>query len=181
MKLDYNKIRDLFTARMTKFFNDLADKNDAELIADMVCSICGDETDLYIKKDIPILKEGFCFNYKGFKCELSSCNYLTKVEQLINNDSHAGIWARFPNGIFTDRYVCWLWGKRDVNGQTLKDYLSEHSDETERDNNWIRMCYLVPGAWSWGASRDLYEGAAVDKIILAAIDKFIQEVGEDNL
>ncbi len=173
-KLDYNKICTLGLIRIAKFFHDLRNKNDAELIADMICSICADEADLYIKdKDKPVLDAELCFKYKGFTCELSSCNILTTTEQFKQ--------FTLPRGLFTDRYVCWLWGHKDIDGKTLKEYLKENPKETLENNYWVCEIYLVPNAWCWGADCDLREGAEVNKNILNAIDKFIQEVGEDNL
>lgn len=172
-QLDYNKICILYLIRVAKFFHDLRNKNDTELIADMTCSICADDSNLYIKRDKPVLNNGLCFEYKGFVCELSSCNYSITIEQIK--------YSSFPKGLFTDRYVCWLWGHKDVDGKTLTTYLEENPNEPLEDNCWVPKVYLVPDAWNWGSEYDLQEGAEVNENILNAIDKFIQEIGEDNL
>lgn len=101
----------------------------------------------------PVLKENFAFDYKGYKFELSSCTTLTNIEQVLGITKENFI-QKFPNGVFTDRYVCWMWGRTDC------------------------VAYLIPGAWLWGASIDLKVGSRVDKQILANIDKFLETFKE---
>lgn len=123
----------------------IENKNVDRLRDECVCSlICGDET---ILTEVPVLDDNLCFSYKGFNCELSSCN-------------------------FTDRYVCWIYGHKDSDGKTFSEYLKNNPVLNE---TWAPEIYLVPKAWAWGASSDLKPGHAVSKIILEGIDEFLEQ------
>ena len=150
--------------------------NNVNLLREEAASslICGDEV-INDDSKVPVLDGHLSFKYKGFDCELDSCNAVINIDQLVGNDDRNAVRKRFPNGIFADRYVCWLWGTKDVEGYTLSEYLEHNPGETEDDNYWSPEIYLVPEAWAWGASSDLKPGETVEKIILVGIDKFLKE------
>lgn len=159
------KVQDVKNAIETKDMNKLREECTCSLI-------CGDENILF---DVPVLDKNLSFKYKGFDCELSSCNAVIKLNQLIGNMDREAVRDKFPNGIFTDRYVCWLWGTKDSDGHTLDEYLERNPKESEDDNCWAPEVYLVPKAWAWGADPDLKPGETVEKIILIGIDEFLKE------
>jgi hypothetical protein len=151
----------------------IENKNVDRLRDECACSlICGDET---ILTEIPVLNEDFCFEYKGYKCELSSCNNITHISQIIGLKDTTEVHKRFPHGIFTDRYVCWIACTKDFDGKTLEEYLKDNPDETENNNYWVPELYLVPEAWAYGTELDLKAGSAVSKTILEGIDKFLEQ------
>lgn len=153
--------------------NAIETKNVDRLRDECACSlICGDET---IITEVPVLDEALCFKYKGYDCELSSCNSIANTTQIMGLNDRADIRKRFPQGIFTDRYICWIYGHKDDEGKTLEKYLEEFPNETEQDNNWAPNIYLVPKAWAYGAEFDLNPGHTVNEIILEGIDKFLEE------
>ena len=117
----------------------------------------------------PVLDKALCFRYKDYQFELSSCNFISCKEQIISTTDE-NFRERFPYGVFTDRYVCWMQGH--------KDYLGHTKDDVDDPEDWIPELYLVPGAWSWGAEYDLEPGIEVDHIILEAIDKFLETFKE---
>ena len=117
----------------------------------------------------PVLDRDLCFKYKGYDFELSSCNNITCRDQIIDVTDE-NIRERFPNGIFLDRYVCWMYGHKDHLGHT-KDYVDDPED-------WAPSVYLVPEAWSWGAESDLIPGAEVTLDMLEMIDKFLETFKE---
>lgn len=117
----------------------------------------------------PVLDQDFCFSFKGYDFELSSCNNITNKEQILDVTDE-NFREHFPNGIFSDRYVCWMWGHKDCEGHT--------KEEVDNPEDWAPMIYLVPEAWSWGAESDLQIGAKVNEVILEAIDKFLETFKE---
>ena len=181
MKLDYEKCKNLMLERWNKFCDDLINRNDSEIIADLVSSVVSDESELY-KKDEPkpTLDDDFCFKYKGFDFELVSCTTIHCKNDILNV-TEENIKQRFPKGFLTDRYVCWMYGHKNYDGLTLQEYLKRNPNETEDKNCFTCNLYLVPGAWTWGAEFDLTPGKEVDKIILDNIDKFIETYGIDSL
>lgn len=146
-----------------------------QMYEDLTCSVFSgslsdDFPDVVKAEQDSVLDENLCFKYKGYEFELSSCTILTNKEQMLglSNDNFK---QRFPHGVFTDRYVCWIYGHRDSEG-----YTKEESDEPDY---WSPEIYLVPGAWLWGASTDLKVGSKVDKQILTNIDKFLETFNEE--
>ena len=128
----------------------------------------GNVTDDF-KTDKPVLDQNFSFEYKGYQFSLSSCNNITHRDQIIGLAGN-NIKQRFPNDIFSDRYVCWMWGHKDAEGLT--------KEESEYLDCWAPEIYLVPEAWSWGADDDLKPGAEANKLILEGIDKFLETFKE---
>ena len=61
-------------------------------------------------------------------------------------------------------------GHKDAEGLT--------KEESDYPILWAPEVYLVPEAWSWGASDDLKPGAEVSTIILEGIDKFLETFKE---
>ena len=114
----------------------------------------------------PVLDQDLCFTYKGFNCELTSCNNISRKDQMLGL-TEENFRKRFPYGVFSDRYVCWLRSHKDEEGRTKQ--------ECDDPDTWIPMLYLVPEAWSWGAGMDLAPGSPVDTNILRGIDKFLEE------
>lgn len=117
----------------------------------------------------PVLDQNLCFGYKGYNFELSSCNNITHRNQIVDITVE-NIKERFPNGIFSDRYVCWMWGHKDCAGHT--------KEEVDNPEFFASNIYLVPDAWSWGADDDLKPGAEVNPLILAAINNFLETFKE---
>lgn len=140
-----------------------------QMYEDMTCSCYSDSQADNFKTDKPVLDQNLSFEYKGYKFELASCNSITCRNQIVGLTME-NIKERFPNGIFLDRYVCWMQGHKDHLGHT-KDYVDDPED-------WAPEIYLVPEAWSWGAEDYLKPGAEVDPIILEAIDKFLDSFKE---
>lgn len=140
-----------------------------QMYEDMSCSCySGSQADDF-KTDKPVLDKDLRFEYKGYKFELSSCNNITCRDQIIGVTDE-NFREKFPYGVLTDRYVCWMYGHKDHLGHT-KDYVDDPED-------WAPSVYLVPEAWSWGASDDLNPGAEVSTIILEGIDKFLETFKE---
>lgn len=159
-QLNYKQIISDANERYSQIIRACISGKDYDTIVSLICSsIYSGENDIpsdNMPEDNlePILKENFCFDYKGYKFELSSCTTLTNKEQMlgITNENFT---QKFPHGVFTDRYVCWMWGRTDC------------------------VAYLIPGAWLWGASIDLKVGSKVDKQILTNIDKFLETFEEE--
>ena len=63
-----------------------------------------------------------------------------------------------------------MWGHKDCYGHT--------KEESDYPVDWTPEVYLVPEAWSWGASDGLKPGAEVSTIILEGIDKFLETFKE---
>lgn len=114
----------------------------------------------------PVLDNELCFTYKGFNCELTSCNNIMRKSQMLGL-TEENFLERFPNGVFSDRYVCWLSSHVNDEGHT--------KEECDDPDDWVPMLYLVPDAWSWGAEYDLAPGSPVDTSVLFGISKFLKE------
>lgn len=143
-----------------------------QMYEDMSCSCySGSQADDF-KTDRPVLDQNLSFEYKGYKFELSSCNNITHKGQIVGLTME-NIKERFPKGIFSDRYVCWMFGHKDHLGHT-KDYV----DYVDDPDDWASSIYLVPEAWSWGADNYLIPGAGVNGFILEGIDKFLETFKE---
>ena len=136
-----------------------------QMYEDMACSCYSDSQADNFKADKPVLDKNLSFEYKGYKFELSSCNSITNKEQILDVTDE-NFRERFPYGSFTDRYVCWMYGHKDCEGQT--------KEESDYPYDWAPEVYLVPEAWSWGADYDLEPGAVVSKCVLECIDKFLE-------
>lgn len=140
-----------------------------QMCEDMSCSCySGSQADDF-KTDKPVLDQNLSFEYKGYKFELASCNNITCRNQIIGLTME-NIKERFPNGIFSDRYVCWMYGHKDCEGQT--------KEESDYPEDWAPEVYLVTEAWSWGADDDLKPGLEVNTFILKDIDKFLETFKE---
>ena len=140
-----------------------------QMYEDMSCSCySGSQADVF-KTNKPVLDKNLSFEYKGYTFELSSCNNITCKDQIIGVTDE-NLKECFPNGIFTDRYVCWMFGHKNAEGLT--------KEESDYPICWAPEVYLVPEAWSWGASDDLNPGAEVSQLILESIDKFLETFKE---
>ena len=140
-----------------------------QMYEDMSCSCySGSQADDF-KTDKPVLDQNLCFNYKGYKFELTSCNKIINKAQIIGLTDE-NIKERFPNGIFSDRYVCWMYGHKDAEGLT--------KEESDCPDDWAPEICLVPEAWSWCAEYDLEPGAGVNKLVLEIIDNFLETFKE---
>ena len=172
-KLDYNQIIIDASNRFHAIVNACMNSKDYPTIAGLTCSsIYSSEKDIPVVKEErerPILDQNLCFSYKGYQFELSSCNNITTKEQMLDL-TNENFKERFPYGVFTDRYVCWMYGHKDLVGHTR--------EESEEPEYWAPEIYLVNTGWSWGAESDLMPGNAVDEIILGAIDKFLETFKE---
>lgn len=141
-----------------------------QMYEDMTCSVfSGDVNYDKITNDKPVLDQGLCFSYRGYQFELSSCNNITHRNQIVGLTMD-NLKERFPNGIFSDRYVCWMWGHKDCEGHI--------KEEVENPEFFAPNIYIVPEAWSWGADDDLKPGAEVSKFVLEGIDKFLETFKE---
>ena len=166
----FNKAQERFNS-WAKMYSD-PNVTVQQMYEDMACSCySGDANYDKIANDKPVLDQDFCFSYKGYDFELSSCNNITCKDQIIGVTDE-NLRERFPNGIFTDRYVCWMYGHKDMEGHT-----EEESDDPEY---FVPNIYLVANAfaWSWGAKYDLIPGAEVSTFILEGIDKFLETFKE---
>lgn len=141
-----------------------------QMYEDMSCSCySGDANYDKMTNDKPVLDQNLRFSYRGYDFELSSCTNITSKSQIIGLTDE-NFKQRFPHGVFTDRYVCWMFGHKDYDGYT-KDYVDDPED-------WSPEIYLVPYAWSWGAECVLVPGNKVAKYVLADIDKFLETFKE---
>lgn len=138
-----------------------------QMYEDMSCSCYSG--DIEFDTEGPVLDDMLWFKYKGYDFELTSCNSITNKEQILGVTDE-NFRERFPHGIFTDRYVCWMYGHKDIEGYTKK----ELSDQ----ENWAANIYLIPDFWYWGAESDLKPGMKVDRFILETIDKFLDSFKE---
>ena len=140
-----------------------------QMYEDMTCSCYTECQADNFKADNPVLDQDFRFSYKGYDFELASCNNITNKKQIVGLTME-NIKERFPNGIFSDRYVCWMWGHKDCVGHT--------KEEADYPDDWAPEIYLVSEAWSWGAEYDLEPGAEVSKYVLEGIDMFLETFKE---
>ena len=171
-KLDYNQIIVDASNRLHAIINACINKDNDSIVCNTCSSMYNSEKDIPTveeEKEHPVLDPDLCFSYRGYQFELSSCNNITHRNDIVGL-TNENLKERFPNGIFTDRYVCWMQGHKDHLGHT-KDYVDDPED-------WAPEIYLVPDAWSWGAENDLRVCAEVDPIILEAIDKFLDSFKE---
>ena len=173
-KLDYNQIIIDASNRFHAIVNACMNSKDYPTIAGLTCSsMYSCEKDIPAvkeeEKEQPVLDQDLCFNYRDYQFELSSCNNITHRNQIVDLTMD-NLKERFPNGIFTDRYVCWMYGHKDCDGHT-----KEESDEPDY---WAPEVYLVPEAWSWGAESDLKPGLKVTLDMLEMIDKFLDSFKE---
>ena len=120
-------------------------------------------------KNVPVLDKDFCFSYRGYTFVLTSCNNITNRDQIIGTTDE-NFRERFPYGILTDRYVCWMYGHKDCEGHT--------KEELENPEFFAPEVYLVNNAWAWGADDDLKPGLEVAQIILTSIDIFLKTFEE---
>lgn len=154
-----------------------ADKNitDKQFFEELCCSIySGDEyKELEEPEEQIKLDNDSCFKYKGYTFKLTPCTMLTNKAQVLETaDAFERGKAR---GIFTDRYVCWMFGHKDDEGHTLEEYLELNPIETEENNCWEPRIYLVPNAWAWSAEYSCNPGDNVEDFILEYIDKFLKQ------
>lgn len=172
-KLDYNQIIIDASNRLHAIINACIDKDNDSIICNTCSSMYSSEKDIPAvveeEKKHPVLGPDLRFNYRGYRFELSSCNNITCRDQIIGL-TNENFKQQFPNGIFTDRYVCWMYGHKDCEGHA--------KEEVYKPEYFAPKVYLVPGAWSWGAENDLRVCAEVDQIILEAIDKFLDSFKE---
>ena len=164
----FKKAQERFSSWVRMYAN--PDVTVEQMYEDMSCSCYSGDINWDIETNgIPVLDQQLCFSYKGYDFELSSCNSITSKNQIINITDE-NFRERFPLGVFTDRYVCWMFSHKDYEGHT-----KEESDEPE---HWTPKVYLVPEAWSWGASNDLNPGNVVYQNIIDAINKFLETFKE---
>ena len=171
-KLDYNQIMVDASNRLHAIINACINKDNDSIICNTCSSMYSCEKDIPVvkeEKEHPVLDPDLCFSYRGYQFELSSCNNITHRNDIVGLTME-NLKERFPNGIFTDRYVCWMQGHKDCDGLT--------KEEVDEPEYWAPEIYLVPGAWSWGAEDDLRVCAEVDPNILEAIDKFLDSFKE---
>ena len=172
VKLDYNQIMVDASNRLHAIINACINKDNNSIVCNTCSSMYSSEKDIpkvEKEKEHPVLDPDLCFSYRGYQFEFSSCNNITHRNQIVGLTME-NIKERFPNGIFSDRYVCWMWGHKDCEGHT--------KEEVDNPEFFAPNIYLVPDAWSWGADDDLKTGAEVDPIILEAIDKFLETFKE---
>ena len=175
-KLDYNQIMVDASNRLHAIINACINKDNDSIICNTCSSMYSCEK--YIptveeekeqEQEQPILDQYLWFKYKGYDFELTSCNNITCKDQIIGVTDE-NFRERFPHGIFTDRYVCWMYGHKDIEG-----YTKEELNDME---NWAANIYLIPDFWYWGAESDLKPGLKVDRYILETIDKFLETFKE---
>ena len=163
-----NKAQERFNAWI-RMYGD-ANVTAKQMYEDMTCSVfTGDVNYDMITNGKPVLDQDLCFSYKGYNFELSSCNSITTKKQMLGL-TNENFKERFPHGILTDRYVCWMQGHKDFEGHT--------KEESYYPEDWAPEVYLVPDAWAWGAESDLTPGNVVNEIIIDAIDKFLETFKE---
>ena len=176
-KLNYNQIIIDASNRLHAIINACINKDNDSIICNTCSSMYSCEKYIPTLKEeeeeeeieLPILDQDLCFSYRGYQFELSSCNSITHRNDIAGLTME-NLKERFPNGIFTDRYVCWMYGHKDHFGHT-KDYVDDPED-------WAPVVYLVPEAWSWGAESDLKPGLKVTLDMLEMIDKFLDSFKE---
>lgn len=154
------------TLRYEELVCKYADKNitDEQFFDDLCCLVyAGDE---FKKEEKPIKLDEDCnFKYKGYTFELTPCTMLNSKQQVL--DTADEFRQGGTKGIFTDRYVCWIFGHKDNEGHT--------KEESLYPDDWAPNVYLVPGAWAWGALFDCIPGAEIQDLILEKIDEFLKQ------
>ena len=169
-KLNYNQIMLEASNRLHAIINACINKDNCSIVCNTCSSMYSSEKDIpTVEEEHPVLDMDLCFSYRGYRFELSACSIISTKEQMLNL-TNENFKERFPHGVFTDRYVCWMQGH--------KDHLGHTKDDVDDPEDWIPELYLVPGAWSWGAGIDLRVCAEVDPFILKAIDKFLETFKE---
>ena len=171
-KLDYNQIMVDASNRLHAIINACINKDNDSIICNTCSSMYSCEKDIPAvkeEKEHPVLDPDLCFSYRGYKFELSSCNNITCKDQIIGVTDE-NFREQFPYGVLTDRYVCWMFGHKNAEGLT--------KEEVENPEFFAPMIYLVPEAWSWGASDDLNPSAEVTLDMLEMIDKFLETFKE---
>ena len=171
-KLDYNQIMVDASNRLHAIINACINKDNDSIICNTCSSMYSCEKDIpkvEEETEHPVLDKHLCFSFKDYDFELSSCNNITHRNQIVGLTME-NIKERFPNGIFSDRYVCWMWGHKDCEGHT--------KEEVDNPEFFAPNIYLVPNAWSWGADDDLNPGVEVNPLILAAINNFLETFKE---
>lgn len=117
--------------------------------------------DLITRSDVPD-KEVFnamcCSPYSGD--EWAGFKVISKYDDTysVQKFTYKGFIFKVTAVMNEERLVCWL--------------------EEREDESYLENVYLVPGAWIWGVSVDEKD---VETILIPAIDKYLQEVGEDNI
>lgn len=154
--MDYEKCK----AKAAKLYENVitaCNKGDTEeLKALMVCSLMTEDDFL------PVLDKDMSFKYKGYKCWLSSCNSFTTIVQVQQTVEKWNRGEYVP--VFEDKYVCFLEGHYDCNGNTYAEA-----------STWNPVIHIIPG-YLWGAEDAMVEGKEVDPLILDHIDKYIKTV-----
>ena len=107
--------------------------------------------------DKKIFEEMCCSPYSedewpGFKVIVESASY--GVQQFTYRD----FTFKITGVIDEERFVCWI--------------------EERESSGYLENVYLVPGAWIWGRHVNEQD---IERFFLPAIDKYLQEVGEDNI
>ena len=171
-KLDYNQIMVDASNRLHAIINACINKDNDSIICNTCSSMYSCEKDIPVvkeeEKEQPVLDQYLCFSYRGYQFELSSCN-ITHRNDIVGLTME-NLKERFPNGIFTDRYVCWMYGHKDCECHT--------KEEVDEPECFAPSVYLVPEAWSWGAESDLKPGLKVTLDMLEMIDKFLDSFKE---
>lgn len=164
----FNKAQERFNS-WAKMYSD-PNVTVQQMYEDMACSCySGCMKDDLSTNSKPVIDQDLCFKYKGYDFELSSCNNIICKDQIVGlTDENLN--ERFPHGIFTDRYVCWMYGHKDIEGKT--------KEEVDEPEYFAPEIYLVPDAWSWGAEDDLRPGYEVNPLMLAAINNFLETFEE---
>ena len=170
-KLNYNQIIIDASNRFNAIVNACMNSKDYPTIVGLTCSsMYSCEKDMpKVEEEHPVLDQCLNFEYKGYQFELTSCNNITHKDQIIGLTMD-NLKERFPNGIFSDRYVCWMWGHKDCEGHT--------KEEVDEPEYFAPSVYLVHEAWSWGAESDLKPGLEVTLDMLEMIDKFLETFKE---
>ena len=170
VKLNYNQIMVDASNRLHAIINACINKDNDSIVCNTCSSMYSSEKDIpTVEEEYPVLDQGLCFKYKGYDFELSSCTNITSKDQIIGLTDE-NIDTRFPHGIFTDRYVCWMHGHKDIDGYTKED--------PNAPVYWSPMIYLIPVAWSYGADFDLVPGNKVAKYVLEDIYEFLKTFKE---
>lgn len=164
----FKKAQERFSSWARMYAN--PDVTAEQMYEDMSCSCYSGDINWDMETDgIPVLDQDLHFKYKGYDFELSSCNNITHRNDIVGLTME-NLKERFPNGIFTDRYVCWMYGHKDCEGHT--------KEEVDEPEYFAPVVYLVPEAWSWGAESDLKPGLKVTLDMLEMIDKFLDSFKE---